>query len=100
MSRWRCRIAFIALSAIIGIQGCTRVWKIQDVPPLRGGSPLSAAPSVTFAIRDFKDARPKQLQEEFITDPVPMRIVERALEKELVRNGHTFSRKRMSQMPM
>lgn len=84
---------------LLGLLGCGRTVKMERIPELRGGSPLSEIPSMTFGLRDFEDARPIVAVvvptikgDETLLDPGPTQIVTRAIEKELTRNGHKVLR--------
>lgn len=84
--------------AMLGVDGCGyRVLTLDRIPEVKGGRPLGAIPPMKFGLHEFGDSRPfefvyLQPPRHFIVTPKPTQIVEQAIEKELVRNGHTVVR--------
>ena len=90
-------VIFSVIFATITLQACTtRTIKIDPIPELKSGSPLSGIEPLTFKINEFEDVRPYkkqvgvgpqsikiELEEQKVSD-----IVAQAIANELKRNGH------------
>lgn len=95
----RCRIyiVFAIFFSIIVLQGCTtKTVRIDPIPELKTGGPLSGIGPLTFKINEFEDVRPhkKIIGEAYPTHKIELEdqkvpdIVAQAIANELKRNGH------------
>jgi len=94
-------ILFLSMTFII--QSCSGVIKMDKIPELQGGSPLSGIKTVIFTVNHFKDDRGSVkefagdertvgmsggVQPNYRTDRQVNDIVRQAIINELIRNGH------------